>query len=259
MATFPTLFVSHGAPTFALHPGEAGGMLQRLGEAFGRPRAVVVVSPHWSTRGVMVGASARPRTIHDFGGFPDALYRLSYPAPGDPGVAQEVRSALHAAGCDAQLIPEQGLDHGVWVPMRYLYPQADVPTVPLSLPIATGEAELVRMGRALSHLRQRGILVVGSGSLTHNLYEFRGPPGEATARYAIEFVDWFRDTITSGHAEGMLDWRSRAPHAARAHPTDEHLMPLFVAWGAAGAPARGLHLDGGFAHGVLSMSGFLFP
>lgn len=253
----PALFVSHGAPTFALEPGAAGAQLGALGRALGKPRAVVVVSPHWQTRTVEIGAASRPETVHDFGGFPRALYQLRYPAPGAPDVARRVQQVLASAGVRASLAERHGLDHGAWVPLMHLFPEADVPVVPVSMPIdldATGAHEL---GRALAALAQEDVLVIGSGSLTHNLYEWRAGAAEE-APYAREFTLWVRQAVLAGDRNAVVATLERAPHARRAHPTSEHFLPLLVALGAAQEALPATVLDGGIRHGVLAMESYVF-
>ncbi|WP_420996273.1 DODA-type extradiol aromatic ring-opening family dioxygenase [Cupriavidus sp. 30B13] len=254
----PVLFVSHGAPTFAVEPGEAGASLAALGQALPRPSAVVVISPHWRTRGgVRIGTSQAPATIHDFGGFPEALYRLQYPAPGQPALAAQIQSLLGAAGWPATPDPQRGLDHGAWVPLLHLLPAADVPVVQVSLPAPLTPADAVRFGQALRPLREQGVLIVASGSLTHNLYEFRGAaPG--AAEYVVEFARWTAETLRRGQIGKLLAYRDLAPDAERAHPTDEHFLPLFIALGAAGEDYALRVLAGGVVHGVLAMDSYLF-
>ncbi|MBA2673367.1 class III extradiol ring-cleavage dioxygenase [Ramlibacter sp.] len=255
--TLPTLFISHGAPTFALEPGRAGAQLGLLGRALPKPRAVVVVSPHWMTRGVEVSAAAQPRTVHDFGGFDRALYAMYYPAPGDPALARRAAQLLQAAGWDAALNEQQGFDHGAWVPLMHLYPEADVPVVQVSMPATLDAVGAVRLGRALAPLADEDVLVVGSGSLTHNLYEFRA--GTAVpAAYAREFTNWIRQAVQAGDGERLAQALERAPHAARAHPTTEHFLPLLVALGAARALLPATVLDGGIVHGMLAMESYVF-
>ena len=257
MNRFPTLFVSHGAPTFALEPGLAGPLLGRLGRALERPRAVLVVSPHWMTRGVAVSTTAMPQTVHDFGGFPQALYAMHYPAPGHPELAQLAASLLANAGHRVTLDARRGLDHGAWVPLMHLYPLADVPVFQVSMPATLDPESAWQLGEALSPLSEQGVLIVGSGSLTHNLYEFRQDHGQDEA-YVTEFVDWMQRAVLSRNRELLVHSLTRAPHAARAHPTAEHLLPLFVAAGAAAADAPVSVLPGGITHGVLSMDSYLF-
>ncbi|MBS0340237.1 MAG: dioxygenase [Proteobacteria bacterium] len=253
----PALFISHGAPTFAIEPGLAGAQLNALGRALEKPRAVVIVSPHWMTRGIQVGAAARPGTIHDFGGFPAALYQLGYPAPGAPELAQRIVDLFAQAQVAASLNEHQGLDHGAWVPLMHLYPDADVPVVQVSMPAGLDPIGSFELGRVLAPLADEGVLIVGSGSLTHNLYEFRGGTVDE-APYAREFTGWIRAAVLAGDREALLHALERAPHASRAHPTAEHFLPLLVALGAAPDSVPVTVLDGGIRHGVLAMESYAF-
>lgn len=257
MNRLPTLFISHGAPTFALEPGIAGPALTALGTELPRPKAVLVVSPHWMTAGPVVSASPAPETIHDFGGFDPALYRLRYPAAGAPALAERTAALLEAAGWPARVHPGRGLDHGAWVPMLHLYPQADVPVFQVSLPVRlTGESAYA-LGQALAPLADEGVLIVGSGSLTHNLYEVAWHETTA-ATYAREFSDWIRDAVLHGRHAALRNAIDEAPSGHRAHPTPEHYWPLVVAAGAAGADVPTRVIEGGIEHGVLAMDGYVF-
>jgi 4,5-DOPA dioxygenase extradiol len=257
MTRMPTVFVSHGAPTFALEPGLAGPQLSALGTTLPRPQAVLIVSPHWMTPHARVGLSERPATIHDFGGFPQPLYEISYPATGHPDLAQRTLEVLQQAGWTAHGDERRGLDHGAWVPMLYLYPDADVPVFQVSLPATLDSAGAWAFGHALAPLADEGVLIVGSGSLTHNLHEFRTGHGHEEA-YAAEFVAWVREAVQQGDGARLQRTLELAPHAKRAHPTTEHFLPLLVAAGAAGAVAPARVIDGGITHGVLSMDAFVF-
>lgn len=256
MTSAPSLFISHGSPMFALEPGLLGPNLRAIGAALSGIHAVLVVSPHWQTRGVRVGSSAAPETIHDFGGFPAPLYQLQYPAPGAPGLAQDAARLLASAGFDVTLDDRRGLDHGAWVPLRYLFPAADVPVFQVSLPQHIDAAGALRLGQALAPLRERGVLVVGSGSLTHNLYEFRQHIRDP--EYAQQFADWIRAAVAARDVEALVDYRRRAPHAQRAHPTEEHYLPLLVAVGASADTDPARLVEGGMTYGVLSMDSFAF-
>ncbi len=257
MSTLPTVFVSHGAPTFAIEPGLAGAQLRALGRALGKPQAILVASPHWMTRTVEITATAQPATVHDFGGFPRALYGIHYPVPGSPQVAARVQQVLSSRGIAASLDTRRGLDHGAWVPLLHMYPEADVPVVQVSIPFDTDEARALDLGRALAPLAAEGVLIVGSGSLTHNLYEFRmGDAQEAS--YARAFSEWIRDAVMHGDTHRLEQALKLAPHAARAHPTTEHFLPLLVAAGAAGMATPATVLDGGIRHGVLAMESYVF-
>lgn len=253
----PSLFISHGAPTFATEPGLAGAQLCALGLALGKPRAVVVVSPHWMPQGVRITASDRPATVHDFGGFARELYELQYPAPGSPELATQIQKQLTLQGIPAKLDPMRGLDHGAWVPLMHLLPEADVPVIQVSLPFDTNEAKAFALGQALAPLAHDGMLIVGSGSLTHNLYEFRA--GEAAAAtYAQEFSAWVRQAVLDGDMMRLGQTLELAPHATRSHPTSEHFLPLLVAAGAALKPSPVTVLNGGIRHGVLAMESYVF-
>jgi 4,5-DOPA dioxygenase extradiol len=257
MSRLPSLFVSHGAPTFALTPGQIGAQLGEFGRQLGRPQAVLVVSPHWSTYGLRVATTAQPHTVHDFSGFDAALYRLQYPAPGHPALAARTLEVLRAHGWHAEADAGQGLDHGAWVPLLHLYPQADVPVFQVSLPARLDGAGALALGRALAPLADEGVLVVGSGSLTHNLHEFRA--GEhASAPYVQAFTAWVREALMSGDHTRLQHTLEQAPHAQRAHPSAEHFWPLLVAAAAAGPQAGATPLDGGVRYGVLSMDAFIF-
>lgn len=258
MTPLPSLFISHGAPTFAIEAGRSGPLLNALGRALPRPRAVLVLSPHWMTPGVRVGATARPETIHDFSGFPAELDAIRYPAPGSPGVAARALELLAAGGWNPAADSQRGLDHGAWVPVRHLFPDADVPVLQVSMPRDLDAAGALRLGRTLAPLAGEGVLLIGSGSITHNLYEFRGEIGAPAAAYASEFVDWARQTLRAGDESALVDYLRTAPHAQRAHPTSEHYLPLPFAVGAAppGAPVQ--VLDGGMTYGIIAMDTYRF-
>ena len=253
----PSLFVSHGAPTLPFDDVPARDFLRGLGHSLGRPRAIIVMSAHWEAAGPVTNAVAANDTIHDFGGFPPELYRLHYAVPGHPALAEEVAELLHAQGLPTHLDPLRGLDHGAWVPLLHLYPQRDVPVIQLSLPQALDPHAAYRLGLALAPLRDRGVMLVGSGSLTHNLHEvFRGK--DVDGAYASEFAHWVRAAVQGREVDALLDYRRRAPHAERAHPTEEHYLPLLVALGASAVEDKVSLIDGGLSDGVLSMDGFVW-
>lgn len=258
MSTTPVLFVSHGAPTFALEPGRLGPALTATGKHLPRPRAALVVSPHWMTRGLRVATGAAPATVHDFGGFDRALYDLQYPAPGHPELAARTIEVLREAGWPAVADAQQGLDHGAWVPVRFLYPDADVPVFQVSLPAGITPTQAYALGQALQPLRAEGVLVVGSGSLTHNLYEFRSYGDGEEASYAREFAAWVRQAVEARDDGRLQRTLETAPHAQRAHPTNEHFLPLLVAAGAAAGEQDVQTLEGGMTYGMLSMDSYLF-
>jgi 4,5-DOPA dioxygenase extradiol len=253
----PVLFVSHGAPTFALEPGRAGALLTALGARLS-PAAVLVVSPHWMPRDLAVTAAALPETVHDFGGFPPALYQLHYPAPGSPDLARRIVELFASAGLSVRADSARGLDHGAWVPLMHLFPQAVVPVVQLSLPASLDTHGAWRMGELLAPLRDEGVLVLGSGSLTHNLQEIFSGNADADTGYAQEFVAWARAALLRHDSVALMDYLRVAPHGRRAHPTADHYLPLLIAAAAGGSDARVTVLDGGTTYGVLSMESYVF-
>ncbi|HEX8069971.1 MAG TPA: class III extradiol ring-cleavage dioxygenase [Pyrinomonadaceae bacterium] len=254
----PSLFVSHGAPTLAVERNDTTEFLRRLGADLGTPRAVLCVSAHWTTSAPAVSAAARPETIHDFGGFAPGLFNIQYPAPGAPWLAARVAELLAQASLPAHVAPARGLDHGAWVPLLHLFPAARVPVAQLSVQPHADPAAHFRLGQALAPLRREDVLVLATGSATHNLARL-APEGD-TPPWAAEFDDWLNDKITHGALDDLLDYRRRAPHAALAHPTEEHLLPLFVAAGAGAhaTHARGRTLHRGWTYGSLSMAAYSF-
>lgn len=258
--TLPSLFVPHGAPTFALRPGAAGAALARQAAGLPRPRAIVAVSAHWESARPTVGTATRLDTLHDFHGFPEALRRIRYPATGCPEAAQAVGRALAAAGLEVAFDAGRGLDHGAWIPLRIMFPDADVPVVPLSIQPLAGPSHALRVGRALAPLRREGLLVVASGNLTHNLRDyFEARRGlEEPPAYVRGFADWVHRQLADQDTAALLDYRARGPGARRAHPSEEHLLPLFVALGAAGLPFETLRFHAGIDDAVLAMDAFAF-
>jgi 4,5-DOPA dioxygenase extradiol len=252
---FPTIFVSHGAPDILLHASPAREFLSELGRSLPVPRAVVCASAHWTTNEPSVDSAAQPRTIHDFGGFPDELYRIRYPAPGSPELAHDVFDRLATAGVPA-LVTERGLDHGAWVPLRLMYPEANVPIVQLALQPHLGAAHHHALGRALEKLRHEGVLVLASGGATHNLGELGS--GDIAPDWVRAFDDWLVERAAEGDAQALVDYRKLAPDARRNHPTEEHFLPLHVALGAAGEGARGTVLHRSVQYGTLSMTALRF-
>lgn len=255
----PTIFVSHGAPTLALQDVPARHFLEQLGRDLPRPRAIAVVTAHWETRQASVGGAAKPETIHDFGRFDDRLFAMRYTAPGDPALADRMSDLLCAAGLESRVDPRRGLDHGVWIPLILMYPEADIPVVPVSVQPGYGPAHHLDLGRALSSLREDGVLVLGSGSFTHDLARFRGGPLDAAPPEDVQdFAAWFDAALTEGRTCDLLTYRTRAPHAVENHPTEEHLLPLYVAMGAAGPNAKAKRLHSSSTYGILRMDAYAF-
>ena len=254
----PVIFISHGAPTFAIEPGVLGPQLGALGQKLIGVKAVLVVSPHWQTRDVQVMTTQKPETVHDFGGFPAELYTLQYPASGQPGLAIEAARLLAAAGFNTGFDERRGLDHGAWVPLYHLLPDAQIPVFQVSLPASLTTAQAVELGRALAPLRAQGVVIMASGSMTHNLYEFR-QGGTRPEPYAEEFATWVRTAVMAHAVQPLIAYRAEAPHAARAHPTEEHFLPLLVALGAQQDGDGVQVLDGGgVTHGVISMESYVW-
>ncbi len=260
----PVLYLSHGAPLFAIEAGSTGPALTRWGEALAQSqttglRGIVIMSPHWMASAPAVMSNPAPATWHDFGGFPPALYELQYPASGSPALAAEVSGLLKDAGIAADSDAERPLDHGAWVPLMHLFPKADVPVVQVALPENAGPAQVFAMGRALRSLRAQGVLLIGSGSMTHNLREFFGGAREPSP-YVIEFSRWVEATIARGDKAALLDYRRQAPHAQRAHPSEDHFLPLFFALGAAAwgdeEAVQADYLSREVMYGILAMDSF---
>jgi 4,5-DOPA dioxygenase extradiol len=266
MNTIPPLFLSHGSPMTALEPREAGAFMQQLGQAivarYGKPRALLVISAHSLTREPVLLAAARHEAVYDFGGFDPKLYTLRYDAPGAPALADRVAGLLKDAGLPVHRVEEGGLDHGIWTPLRYMFPEADIPVLPLAWPPNWPPEKLFALGRALAPLADEGVLIIGSGSITHNLRRvFAGgglhPPERAATPESTAFRNWFAEHVAAADWPGLFNYRSQAPHAALMHPTDEHLLPFFVAAGAAGAvPGRRIHQS--LTYGDLGMDAFAF-
>ena len=237
MNPLPALFISHGSPMLAVDAGQpAHGFLRYLGAALPRPEAILVISAHWETAAPRITGAQHLDTIHDFYGFPEPLYQLRYPAPGDHALAKEIAQRL---GPEAGLDLVRGLDHGAWVPLLLMYPQHDIPVLQLSLQTPLGPAHHLQLGEMLKPLRNRGLLILGSGGATHNLREYFH--GGTDAKPYEDFCVWLQDVLTRGDREALLDYRHGAPQATRCHPTEEHFLPLFVTLGAGGPKARRLH------------------
>jgi 4,5-DOPA dioxygenase extradiol len=253
---FPALFVSHGAPTAALDDDDYTRSLARWAQARPRPRAVVVLSAHAEAHGpVRVNAAREPGLIYDFYGFPPALYDLRYPAPGAPDLAHEIASLFAEAGLEPVLDGRRGWDHGVWVPMRILYPEADVPIVELSLPVPRTAGLLLRMGSVLLPLRDRGLLLFGSGGIVHNLRQLRAD-GAVPEPWAAAFDGWINEKLGGLDVDALQDYRDLAPQAALAVPTSEHFDPLFFVLGARSPHDRIEDVYAGFRYGTLSLRSF---
>jgi 4,5-DOPA dioxygenase extradiol len=259
MPRLPTLFLSHGSPMNAVEPGVAGLGWKELGRSLPRPRSILIASAHWETSEPMLTGNLKPDTIHDFGGFPAELYQLRYPAPGAPELAARAVALLKDAGIEAGIDARRGLDHGAWVPLRYIYPDADIPVVQLSLQPELGAAHHYRLGQALSPLADEGVLVIGSGHTTHNLRDWMAQRGQPEPlAYARKFAGWVGERLAANDVPLLLYWRDKAPDAQRAHPSEEHFLPLFIALGAAGSEPKAELIIEGFEGPALSLDSYLF-
>lgn len=257
MPALPALFVSHGAPTVLLDDLPAPRFWKRLGAKLERPNTIVVISAHWEQQAAMLTGTDSPATVHDFFGFPEPLYEITYEPPGNPALAASIAERLHASGFKTGVDPTRGLDHGAWVPLKLMYPQADIPVVQLAVSPGEGARHHLWLGETLRPLREQGVLVMGSGSATHNLMEFRGQAADATPpRWVSDFNEWLAGAVESGDTEALAGYRQSHPHGARNHPTEEHFVPLLVAAGAGSGSGERIHQS--YTHGVLSMDVYAF-
>jgi 4,5-DOPA dioxygenase extradiol len=256
MELAPVFFISHGAPTFAIEPGTLGPRLHTLGQQLASAKAVLVVSPHWQTRDVQVMTTVKPETMHDFGGFPAALYKLQYPASGQPDIAAEAARLLTEAGFATTFDDQRGLDHGAWVPLMHLLPDVNVPVFQVSMPRTLTTAQALKLGQALAPLRAQGVVILASGSMTHNLYEF-SPYATRVEPYVQEFAAWVRSAVQAKTTDALVAYRELAPHAQRAHPSEDHFLPLLVALGAR-CDDEVRVIDESIIHGMLSMESYVW-
>lgn len=252
MFMLPSLFVSHGAPSLPFDDVPARDFLRGLGQQIGKPRAILAVSAHWDTSAPQTNSVVVNDTIHDFGGFPQTLYDIRYPAPGDPVLARQVADLIGGT-LDAQ----RGLDHGAWVPLMLMYPDADIPVVQSSVQSDLGAAHHIALGRKLAALREDNVLVMGSGGFVHNLRRL-SPPGVSEPGWSQEFSDWMHEKLMAGDEAALAAYRALAPHAVLAQPTEEHFVPLFAAYGAGGEKPKATRLHNSATFGALRMDAYSF-
>lgn len=254
----PVVFVSHGAPDALLKAQDAVECWRDIGLHITEPSAILVVSAHWQAHHPTTSLSVSPETIYDFSGFSPALYRMSYPAPGAPALAEKVAARLSDAGIRADTHPNRGLDHGAWVPLSAMYPKADIPVTQLSLVDDGGPATHLELGKALAQLRDEGVLIVASGAITHNFswLNWHATPDQAPSSPAYEFSEWVANRLAARDLPALLNYRS-APNGEDAHPTEEHFMPLFVALGAAMDVTPVRHHPK-FSYGALAMDAYVW-
>jgi 4,5-DOPA dioxygenase extradiol len=259
--SLPPLFVSHGSPMIALDPGAAGAFLKRLGPAidatFGRPQAILALSAHTLARQPVALAATRHEAVYDFGNFDERLFNLRYDAPGAPELAQRVGTLVGAGRAE-----QGGLDHGIWTALRYLYPEADIPVLPLAWPPQASPAELFSFGHALAPLADDGVLIFATGSITHNLRRvfaegMRNADQPEIAESAA-YRAWMLERSTARDWTALFDYRRQAPHAADMHPSDEHLLPWYIAAGAGGRDAAPVRLHQSVTFGALGMDTYAF-
>lgn len=259
----PSLFVSHGAPNLVLNSSPAREFLETLSERFEQPRAIVIASAHFETSGVSVVADPAPDMIYDFRGFEDELYRMQYRAPGEPALAENAADLLSQAGLEPDLVKKRGFDHGTWSPLMLIFPDAQIPVVQVSIDPQRDAAWHTAVGSALSPLRQDGVLILGSGHITHNLRAFfmRGRDAELDRNigpWVDDFTGWFAQSLAEGDRDALIDWHNQAPFAEENHPTPEHLMPLFFALGAAGDNSRGERIHASKQLGFFAYDSYMF-
>ncbi len=258
MNPLPTLFLSHGAPDLPIREGAVTHFLKSLSQQFPEPKAILVISAHWNGEPLKVSATLNPKTYHSFSGFPEALYQLNYPAPGSPELANRVVQLLAQRGIDCRINSSKGFDHGTWTPLILAYPTGKIPVVQLSVQYGQSPQVHWQIGEALEPLRQEGILIIGSGSATHNLAamepDYHGP----TPFWVREFDDWLAKTIEHKNWGALMQYRQLAPYAQENHPTPEHMLPLFVALGAVGQVAQPKQLHRSYTYSVLSMAAYAF-
>lgn len=258
MNSLPAIFLSHGAPDLPIREGAVTNFLRSLHQQFPKPKAILVISAHWYSDPPMVSTAQQPKTIHDFSGFPEALYHLRYSAPGAPDLADRVVTLLTQAGIACDTHSSRGLDHGTWTPLILAYPAADIPVTQLSIQSHRDLFHHWKLGQALEPLRHEGVLIIGSGSATHNLYAFSKRYDALPPLWVQQFDEWLAETIEQRNWNALMHYRDLAPYAQENHPTEEHLLPLFVALGAGGADARGIQLHRSYTYGAFSMAAYAF-
>ena len=256
--SLPSIFVSHGAPTLPLEDIPARNFLKKLGTNFSKVKAVLCISAHWATSTPTVNAVQRPETIHDFYGFPEELYRIKYPTSGDPELAEQVVELIKAEHIPCNIDNHRGLDHGAWVPMMLMYPDADIPVVQLSIQSHLDPVMHLEVGRTLNALRNENILIIGSGGAVHPLGYAGFRIGGPTDAWALEFDNWLTGAIKNGNEHLLTNYRQLAPYPERAHPYPDHYMPLAVAFGAAGKGAKGKVIHHSWYMGDLGMASYQF-
>ncbi len=252
------LFISHGSPMTLIEDSAGRDFLKTIGKYIGKPKAILAISAHWMTQSPVVSADPMPETIHDFGGFPEELYQMRYPVAGSEEVAHLVFEALQQAGIESQITPKRGLDHGAWVPLVLGLPAGDIPVLQLSIQPHRNASWHYRLGQALAPLREQNILILASGSATHNLRAITRSQHGKAPHWVQAFVEWTRKAITENRREDLIHFEERAPFSRENHPTTEHFLPLFVAMGATDETAIPDILHQSIDYGVLAMDAYRF-
>jgi 4,5-DOPA dioxygenase extradiol len=257
----PALFVSHGSPMLAIEDSPARRFLAELGPRLPRPDAIVVVSAHHDAPETEITGAAAPPPIHDFGGFPRELYEIRYAAPGEPTLARRIGELLAAEGFAARVDGRRGLDHGAWIPLSLMFPEAAVPVVQVSIDTERSAERHVALGRALQPLRDAGVLLLASGGATHNLGLYmhaEGRDDRDVPAWVAAFNDWTVAALRDRRDDDLVRWRELAPYPKQNHPTPEHFLPLFVALGAAARDERGTRIHQSYDRGLLSLDAYSF-
>ncbi|KJZ08670.1 aromatic ring-opening dioxygenase [Marinomonas sp. S3726] len=257
MSLAPVMFISHGSPMYGLAPGIAGQQLNEISGLFDQSSAIVVISPHWMTRGNAITHSREPGILHDFGGFPKALYELTYPAMGQPELAQTIQTLLAQKGVQVHLDPRRSFDHGVWIPLLHLRPEADIPIVQVSLNVDATPEDLVDLGSHLYSLREQGVAIIASGGLTHNLYDIQ-MKHQKVADYAARFELWVTEQAQKRNLKALQNASVKNPDFKPSHPTPEHYLPLLIAMGATTKEDEFSQLTSPIQHHSISMTSFLW-
>lgn len=253
----PVLFVSHGAPDIALQvQAPTLACWQQLGTQLAHPKAILMISAHWETQVPTFSSAIQPKTIHDFGGFPAPLYRLHYPAAGAPELATQLHAAFTKVQLPLQIDTQRGLDHGAWIPLLSLFPKADIPVAQLSIQTQAGAQWHLQLGQALQSLRKQGVLIIASGAVTHNFAWLSRTPEPLPA--AIEFSDWLGEKLQARAGDDLVNYRAKAPHGRAAHPTEDHILPLFVAFGASTEQDHLTRFTPEVTYGALAMDAYLW-
>lgn len=254
----PTVFISHGAPTLILEDIPARNFLKELGKKYREVKAVLCISAHWMTINPTVNVVEKHDTIHDFYGFPSELYQLNYPASGEVELAKKTAGLINDIGSSCEIDHTRGLDHGAWVPMMLMFPEAEVPVFQLSIQQHMEPKKHHALGKAIESLRHEGVLILGSGGAVHPLGYAPLRPGAETDQWALDFDSWLTKSVEQGDDNAIKNYSKVSPYPERAHPTPDHFMPLLISMGAAGEGAKGEVIHHSWYWGDLGMGAYEF-